>query len=73
MSALGYVGGVVGSLLLHVLLAFAVVGFPGQQRDAPSLPIEFEVQEARKPPPPPPPEPEPPKAAPVPAAARRVV
>jgi periplasmic protein TonB len=73
MHALGYFAGIVGSFLLHVLLAFAVLGFPGQRRDAPSLPIEFEVREPPKPPAPPPPEPEPPKNTPAPEAARRVV
>jgi protein TonB len=73
MTALGYVAGTLGSLLLHVLLAFALLGFPGQGRQAPSVPIEFEVQEAPKPRRPPPPEPEPPKAAPAPEAARRAV
>jgi periplasmic protein TonB len=73
MHALGYVAGVVGSFLLHVLVAFAVLGFPGQKRDAPSLPIEFEVREPPKPPPAPPPapEPEPPKHAPAPSAVRQ--
>jgi protein TonB len=73
MHALAYVAGAVGSFLLHVLLAFAVLGFPGQQRAAPSVPIEFEVREPPKPPPAPPPEPEPPKALPPPEAVRRVV
>jgi periplasmic protein TonB len=72
MSVLGYVAGILGSFLLHVLLAFAVLGFPGKARDAPSAPIEFEVEAPKPPPPAPPPapEPEPPKPTPAPAAAR---
>ena len=70
MHVLGYVAGVVGSFLLHVVLAFAVLGFPGQRRDAPTAPIEFEVREPPKPPSAPP-SPEPPKAAPAPSAVRQ--